>query len=269
MVARSYRLLDAWKKVLLKGDLICLEMRLKFPIFRIFQAVRLGKCLWSNTIIVCEKSCKIRGLEWLLSSTTQKYFKLGQCLMDSMTSASKFGEVTWPSLDFMDRSLFYRPSVFVIITDFSVKLAVDYRGQKSLQAFWLDLPNYNKYWNKVCSKNLVFKMIFGHFCESGLFWSKNLKICILHPIWCLNFVHRHLQWLSMAINGWNWYASICFDLFRVYSDLQDKKLVKNMPKIQILSTWITVYPKAAKRSIPCAPLLSLNGSTHRSSRTPC
>ena len=31
----------------------------------------------------------------------------------------------------------------------------------------------------------------------------------------------------------------------------------------------TVYPKAAKRSIPCAPLLSLNGSTHRSSRTPC
>ena len=24
---------------------------------------------------------------------------------------------------------------------------------------------------------------------------------------------------------------------------------------------ITVYPKAAKRSIPCAPLLSLNGST--------
>ena len=31
----------------------------------------------------------------------------------------------------------------------------------------------------------------------------------------------------------------------------------------------TVYPKAAKRSIPCAPLLSLNGSRHRSSRTPC
>ena len=30
---------------------------------------------------------------------------------------------------------------------------------------------------------------------------------------------------------------------------------------------ITVYNKAAKRSIPCAPLLLLNGSTHRSSRT--
>ena len=28
-----------------------------------------------------------------------------------------------------------------------------------------------------------------------------------------------------------------------------------------LSYSITVYPKAAKRSIPCAPLLSLNGST--------
>ena len=24
--------------------------------------------------------------------------------------------------------------------------------------------------------------------------------------------------------------------------------------------WVTVYPKAAKQSIPCAPLLSLNGS---------
>ena len=91
-----------------------------------------------------------------------------------------------------------------------------HRGQKS-QIFagifcWIRLT-ITSTGKKFFSKNLVFKTFRGHFCENGLFWSKNLKICLLYPIWCLNIVQKHLQWLSMAINDWNWYASISFDLF--------------------------------------------------------
>ena len=62
----------------------------------------------------------------------------------------------------------------------------------------------------------------------------------------------------------------------MYDFLDDFCLTENRQKIACVNTAlddlissITVYPKAAKRSILCAPLLSLNGSTHRSSRTPC
>ena len=65
-----------------------------------------------NADQIFEKSRKIRALVWPLwnsdfSFTDQKDLKLGQCLdMDDMTSPSKFGEVTWPSSHFMDRSVF-------------------------------------------------------------------------------------------------------------------------------------------------------------------
>ena len=47
-----------------------------------------------------------------ISVSVQKDLKLGQCLdVDDMTSPSKFGEVLWPSSDFVDRSVFYSPAI--------------------------------------------------------------------------------------------------------------------------------------------------------------
>ena len=50
------------------------------------------------------------------SSTNQKHLKLGQCLeIDDRRSLSKFGDVTWPSLHFTDRSVFYRPAFYRLV----------------------------------------------------------------------------------------------------------------------------------------------------------
>ena len=50
------------------------------------------------------KDINISGANF--SSTGQKDLKLGQCLdMDAMTSPSKFGHITWPTLDFMSCSV--------------------------------------------------------------------------------------------------------------------------------------------------------------------
>ena len=50
------------------------------------------------------------------SSTYQKHLKLGQCLeIDDRRSLSKFGDVTWPSLHFTDRSVFYRPAFYRLV----------------------------------------------------------------------------------------------------------------------------------------------------------
>ena len=47
------------------------------------------------------------------SSPYQKHLKLGQCLeIDDRRSLSKFGDVTWPSLHFTDRSVFCRPAFY-------------------------------------------------------------------------------------------------------------------------------------------------------------
>ena len=47
------------------------------------------------------------------SSTYQKHLNLGQCLeTDDRRSLSKFGDVTWPSSHFTDRSVFYRPAFY-------------------------------------------------------------------------------------------------------------------------------------------------------------
>ena len=50
------------------------------------------------------------------SSTDQKHLKLGQCLeIDDRRSLSKFGDVTWPSLHFTDRSVSYRPAFYRLV----------------------------------------------------------------------------------------------------------------------------------------------------------
>ena len=50
------------------------------------------------------------------SSTNQKHLKLSQCLeIDDRRSLSKFGDVTWPSLHFTDRSVFYRPVFYRLV----------------------------------------------------------------------------------------------------------------------------------------------------------
>ena len=65
------------------------------------------------------------------SSTYQKHLKLGQCLkVDGRRSLSKFGDVTWPSLHFIDRhftdwlvefeSLKYQYEIFYLISDVNI-----------------------------------------------------------------------------------------------------------------------------------------------------
>ena len=50
------------------------------------------------------------------SSTYQKHLKLGQCLeIDDRTPQSKFGDVTWLTLHFADRAVFYRPAFYRLV----------------------------------------------------------------------------------------------------------------------------------------------------------
>ena len=72
------------------------------------------------------------------------------------------------------------------------------------------------------------------------------KLQILLPvipkfsIWCLNIMPRylHLQWSSVLwdVCPKRFYCMLACVLtrYRIHDDLQDKKLVKNMPEIQIL-----------------------------------
>ena len=63
-------------------------------------------------------------------------------------------------------------------------------------AFWPDLVSMvisrPKNWSKKCLK-----------CQ---FWAINPN----YPIWCLNIISRHLQWLPMVTYDWNWWCKHAF-----------------------------------------------------------
>ena len=76
-----------------------------------------GPKLWCNTPPLNEGLALINPVFCPTSSTNQKHLKLGQCLeIDDRRSLSKVGDVTWPSLHFTDRSVFYRPAFYRLVS---------------------------------------------------------------------------------------------------------------------------------------------------------
>ena len=77
---------------------------------------------------------------------------------------------------------------------------------------------YGDKWLKLICHHVFCNIMRFRVISRAQDWWKIFQICkfwLLESwilIWNLNIVQRHLQWLSMVIYDWNWYASMRFDL---------------------------------------------------------
>ena len=116
-----------------------------------------------------------------------------------------------------------------IVKKLSPYIAVSYRGQKS-QIFastfcWIRLTRTST-GKKFFSKISFSKPFAAIFVKMAYFDQKIWKLALL-PQYCRNICSDYL-WPLMIETDMPVYVLTCF---RVHGDIQDKKLVKNMPKI--------------------------------------